>query len=145
MCIHLHRNGSFVFSKSKIKAALILIATISVFVALILYNRISISAYKNKIEALQNDYTSVVSERDKYKNQAEDFENKYNLTETQLSQLQKRVNFYEKTVVYCTDTGKKFHTIDCYHFKQTKSFYAFNPEYARYLGYTPCSKCNPHG
>lgn len=129
----------------KIKLGLVSLLTCAVFAALILYNIVITGEYKREINELKSDYSAVVSERDTYKKQAEDFEKKYTEAEAQLTKLQKRVNFYEKTVVYCTETGKKFHTIDCYHFKQTKIFYAFNPEYARYLGYTPCSKCNPHG
>lgn len=55
--------------------------------------------------------------------------------------LENDLYFYNKYVVFVSDDGTKlYHKVDCYKFDSTY-FWAYNTEYAIYLGYSPCSWC----
>ena len=55
-------------------------------------------------------------------------------------EIKDEYNFYHKSAVIVTTTGKKYHKYDCYHI-EGRNFYIYNIENARAKGYAPCLDC----
>lgn len=49
--------------------------------------------------------------------------------------------WYETNVAICTPTGKKYHSYDCSHWKDSDYVYIFSIADAESRGYEPCSDC----
>ena len=50
--------------------------------------------------------------------------------------------WYEQNAGICTVEGKKYHTYNCFYWKDSDSFWIFNTEAAKQRGYEPCSYCH---
>jgi len=55
--------------------------------------------------------------------------------------LQQETEQTTETIVYVTDTGKKYHSSGCQYLRKSK--HAISLKDAKARGYTPCSRCSP--
>lgn len=55
--------------------------------------------------------------------------------------LQGKANFLDNYIVFVVDNGEKYHSYNCTHFKNCKTYRAYNIEAAKSKGYEPCKVC----
>lgn len=82
-----------------------------------------------------------------------DYERKIELNENEIFNLQIKYNrlvdnqdaynFYHRYACIVTGAGEKYHSYGCHYLENMSSYWIFNIEYAKYLGYEPCQYCNP--
>lgn len=62
--------------------------------------------------------------------------------QSELDEIKPEYDFYHDHACVVTDSGEKYHRYGCGSLN-LDLFWIYNIEYARYLGYEPCSHCNP--
>lgn len=76
-----------------------------------------------------------------YEDRIDGYLDRINDLENEIDGLENDLYFYDQHVVFVSDDGTSiYHKLDCYKFDDSY-FWAYNTEYAEYLGYTPCSWC----
>lgn len=94
-----------------------------------IYQANSASKTSKELLALQTKYTNL--------------EAKYNELNDTYTPLYAMADFYFQSTVIIPENTKTYHTYFCETNPTNGSWYIHNKEYAAWLGYKPCSKCNP--
>lgn len=89
------------------------------------------------------------AQKSEYENHITDMRNEINSLKKSLSTVRSeniryksKIDFFDNHVVFVTSTGEKYHKYDCHYFQDSKtSFWAYNTEAAKSLGYKACSEC----
>ena len=89
------------------------------------------------------------AKKSEYENHITDMRNEINSLKKSLSTVRSeniryksKIDFFDNHVVFITSTGGKYHKYDCHYFQDSKtSFWAYNTEAAKSLGYKACSEC----
>lgn len=103
----------------------LLIAMCTVLVASLLFNFVQYTKYTD----LSSKYT--------------DLEVKYEELNSIYTPLYNMADFYFQNAVIIPSDTKTYHTYFCETKPTSGRWYIHNKEYAAWLGYKPCSKCNP--
>ena len=93
----------------------------------------------HKLDAELKEYKNLYSDQtDKIK----DLEEKNEKLLGDFSKASWEAFWYEQHAGICTPGGNKYHTYDCYHWKNSDSFWIYNIEAAEQRGYEPCLDCH---
>ena len=94
------------------------------------------------------DYTELEEENKELRSELIEWKQKYNTAKESLdyyeddySDIENKLAFYDSVVVFVENDGTDYyHKYECNRFIGN-DFWAYNVEYAEYLGYTACPKC----
>ena len=106
------------------------------------------SVYENKkVSSLQDKLSDYMAKYAHLKTQVADTERlrtQIDKLHDDIDEIKDEYNFYnESACVVSGVNGKKYHRYTCQYVDDFTEYYIFNVNYAEYLGYEPCSACNP--
>lgn len=116
-----------------------------------IYQASELTVLNSKYTALNSKYTALKGENKKLKSknkelfsQNESLDRDLQQYKTEYFNIIDEYNFYEYgACVVSAVAGKKYHRYSCQYVDNFTEIYILNVEYAEYLGYEPCSVCNP--
>ena len=95
--------------------------------------------YIQKLDSNLKEYQDLCASQ---KEKIADIEQKRDDLHLQYSKAQSSLSWYEQHAGICTPGGTKYHTYDCYHWKDSDYFWIYNTEAAEQHGYDPCLDCH---
>lgn len=134
----------------------------NIFIVIFIIALVSGNIYQaSELTNLSSKYTALKDENKDYKSKNKDLKDKNTSLAAQVEVLNDDVkrykndsvkyqsyadeyNFYENSAcVVSAVAGSKYHRYSCQYVDNFTEIYILNVEYAEYLGYEPCSVCNP--
>ena len=134
----------------------------NIFIVIFIIALVSGNIYQaSELTNLSSKYTALKDENKDYKSKNKDLKDKNTSLAAQVEVLNNDVkrykndsvkyqsyadeyNFYENSAcVVSAVAGSKYHRYSCQYVDNFTEIYILNVEYAEYLGYEPCSVCNP--
>lgn len=134
----------------------------NIFIVIFIIALVSGNIYQaSELTNLSSKYTALKDENKDYKSKNKDLKDKNTSLAAQVEVLNNDVkrykndsvkyqsyadeyNFYENSAcVVSAVAGEKYHRYSCQYVDNFTEIYILNVEYAEYLGYEPCSVCNP--
>ena len=88
---------------------------------------------EKKIKYLNNKVLSTERAKEAYKDDYLKYKADY-------ENLKYDYDFYHNNAVFVTEAGSRYHRYECYHI-DNKSYWIYNIEAAKSMGYTPCKDC----
>ena len=133
-------NSKFSWEKAffACAAAFIVAGTLSIYLhyqCMDLESQVAVQA--DTISELQSQIDAVEANRDFYKTESEKYKK-------QVSEYRPKAQFLDNRIALIVDGDYTYayHTYDCYIFKNSTYFYAYNIEAAEARGYSPCKICH---
>lgn len=97
-----------------------------------------------KYTALKGENKELKSKNKELFSQNESLDSDLQQYKTKYLNMKDEYNFYEDSAcVVSAVAGEKYHRYSCQYVDNFTEIYILNVEYAEYLGYEPCSVCNP--
>ncbi|MBP3360057.1 MAG: hypothetical protein J6N52_04325 [Clostridia bacterium] len=131
-----HRFFKFSAAVFAIVFLTIMLATVSISAAVKLYTlNKEVKEYKYLYEKKKETIS-------KSKEQTKELNTQIEQLKEKNKGLQYKVDFLDNRIAIVVDNGEKYHTYDCTHVQNCKTFWAYNIEAAEAKGYEPCQKCH---
>lgn len=140
-------NGHVKFKAKNIFIVIFIIALISGNI----YQASELTNLSSKYTALKDENKDIKSENKELKSknkelfsQNESLDSDLQQYKTKYLNMKDEYQFYEDSAcVVSAVAGEKYHRYSCQYVDNFTEIYILNVEYAEYLGYEPCSVCNP--
>lgn len=116
-----------------------------------IYQASELTNLSSKYTALKDENKDIKSENKELKSknkelfsQNESLDSDLQQYKTKYLNMKDEYQFYEDSAcVVSAVAGEKYHRYSCQYVDNFTEIYILNVEYAEYLGYEPCSVCNP--
>ena len=116
-----------------------------------IYQASELTNLSSKYTALKDESKDIKSENKELKSknkelfsQNESLDSDLQQYKTKYLNMKDEYQFYEDSAcVVSAVAGSKYHRYSCQYVDNFTEIYILNVEYAEYLGYEPCSVCNP--
>lgn len=140
-------NGHVKFKAKNIFIVIFIIALVSGNI----YQASELTNLNSKYTALKDENKDIKSENKELKSknkelfsQNESLDSDLQQYKTKYLNMKDEYHFYEDSAcVVSAVAGSKYHRYSCQYVDNFTEIYILNVEYAEYLGYEPCSVCNP--
>ena len=140
-------NGYVKFKAKNIFIVIFIIALVSGNI----YQASELTNLSSKYTALKDESKDIKSENKELKSknkelfsQNESLDSDLQQYKTKYLNMKDEYQFYEDSAcVVSAVAGSKYHRYSCQYVDNFTEIYILNVEYAEYLGYEPCSVCNP--
>lgn len=140
-------NGHVKFKAKNIFIVIFIIALVSGNI----YQASELTNLSSKYTALKDENKDIKSENKELKSknkelfsQNESLDSDLQQYKTKYLNMKDEYQFYEDSAcVVSAVAGEKYHRYSCQYVDNFTEIYILNVEYAEYLGYEPCSVCNP--
>ena len=107
-----------------------------------IFGALSLFLLYNKLEIVEDKNNKLEIELKNYKEELNNTKKLYTDTRDSLLKAQEQCDFFDENLCIVTPTGEKYHTYDCYHWRNSDEIYICTINEADYYGYKPCLDCH---
>ncbi len=107
-----------------------------------IFGALSLFLLYNKLEIVEDKNTKLEIELKNYKEELNNTKKLYTNTRDSLLKAQAQCDFFDENLCIVTPEGEKYHTYDCYHWRNSNEVYIYTINESEYYGYKPCLDCH---